>query len=64
VLNPDVHMFVQEDFYQVEHDVVAAIMTQLSLEAGLKKWGVKAFRAAHSKMKQLYLQKTFKPKHF
>jgi hypothetical protein len=30
VLNPDAHMFVQEDFYQAEPDVVAAIMTQLS----------------------------------
>jgi hypothetical protein len=29
VLNPDAHMFVQEDFYQAEPDVVAAIMTQL-----------------------------------
>jgi hypothetical protein len=36
VLNPDVHMFVQDDFYQAEPDVVAAIMTQLSLKAGLK----------------------------
>jgi hypothetical protein len=34
VLNPDAHMFVQEDFYQAEPDVVAAIMTQLSLKAG------------------------------
>jgi hypothetical protein len=39
VLNPDSHMFVQEDFYQSEPDVVAAIMTQLSLKAGLKEWG-------------------------
>jgi hypothetical protein len=37
VLNPDLHMFVQEDFYQAEPDVVAAIMTQLSLKAGLKE---------------------------
>jgi hypothetical protein len=32
-------MFVQEDFYQAEPDVVAAIMTQLSPKAGLKEWG-------------------------
>jgi hypothetical protein len=38
VLNPDSHMFVQEDFYQAEPDVVAAIMMQLSLKAGLKEW--------------------------
>jgi hypothetical protein len=39
VLNPDSHMFVQEDFYQADLDVVATIMTQLSLKAGLKEWG-------------------------
>ena len=55
VLNPDAHMFVQEDFYQAEPDVVAAIMTQLSLKVGLKEWGDKAFTAAHSEMKQLHL---------
>jgi hypothetical protein len=27
VLNPDAHMFVQEDFYQSEPNVLAAIMT-------------------------------------
>jgi hypothetical protein len=64
VLNPDAHMFVQEDFYQSEPDVVAAIMTQLSLKAGLKEWGNKGFKEAHSEMKQLHLCKTFKPKHW
>jgi hypothetical protein len=38
VLNPDSHMFVQDDFYQAAPDVVSAIMTQLSLKAGLKEW--------------------------
>jgi hypothetical protein len=37
VLNPDSHMFVQEDFYQADPDVVTAIMTQISLKAGLKE---------------------------
>jgi hypothetical protein len=37
VLNPYAHMFVQEDFYQAEPDIVAAIMTQLSLKASLKE---------------------------
>jgi hypothetical protein len=27
VLNPDAHLFVEEGFYKVEPDVVAAIMT-------------------------------------
>ena len=39
VLHPDAHMFMQDDFYQMEPDVVATIMTQLSLKAGLKTWG-------------------------
>jgi hypothetical protein len=67
VLYPDAHMFVQDDFYQAEPDVVAAIMTQLSLKAGLKEWGKKGFKAAHYEMKQLHLRKTFKtfkPKHW
>jgi hypothetical protein len=64
VLYPDAHMFVQDDFYRAEHDVVAAIMTQLSLKAGLKEWGKKGFKAAHYEVKQLHLRKTFKPKHW
>jgi hypothetical protein len=64
VLNPDAHMFVQEDFYQAEPDVVAAIMTQLSLKAGLKERGDQAFTAARSEMKHLHLRNTFKPKHW
>ena len=63
VLHPDAHMFVQDDFYQAEPDAVAAIMMQLSLKAGLKKWGDKAFKAAHAEMKQLHLRDTFKPMH-
>jgi hypothetical protein len=64
VLYPDAHMFVQDDFYQAEPDVVAAIMTQLSLKAGMKEWGKKGFKAAHYEMKQLHLCKTFKPNHW
>jgi hypothetical protein len=64
VLNPDAHMFTQDDFYQAEPDVVAAIMAQLSLNAVLKEWCKKGFKAAHSEMEQLHLRKTFKPKHW
>jgi hypothetical protein len=39
VLNHDSLMCVQDDLYQAEPDVVAAIMTQLSLKAGLKELG-------------------------
>jgi threonyl-tRNA synthetase len=44
VLNPDAHMFVQEDFYQAEPDVMAAIMTQRSLKSGLKEWATRPAR--------------------
>ena len=54
VINPDAHMFMQEDFYQAEHDIVAHIMMQLSLKVGLREWGDKAFNATHSEMKQLH----------
>jgi hypothetical protein len=50
VINPDPQMFVEEDFYQAEPDIVAAIMTQLSLKVGLKEWGDKAFTGAQSEM--------------
>jgi hypothetical protein len=37
VLYPDSHMFVQEDFYQSDPNVVAHTITQLSLKSGLKQ---------------------------
>jgi hypothetical protein len=64
VLNPDAHMLMQNDFYQAEPDVVAAVMTQLSLKAGLKEWGDKAYEAAESEMKQLNFRKTFELMHW
>jgi hypothetical protein len=57
-------MFIQEDFYQSDPDVVAHIMTQLSLKSGLKQWGDKAYAAVTSEMKQLHFRNTFKPKHW
>jgi Reverse transcriptase (RNA-dependent DNA polymerase) len=64
LLHPDAHMFVQDDFYQAEPDVVAAVMTQLSLKNGLKEWGDEAYEAAVSEMKQLHFRKTFEPLHW
>jgi hypothetical protein len=64
VMNPDAHMFVQNDFYQAEPDVVAAVMTQLSLKAGLREWGVTARTAVKSEMKQLHMRETFRPMHW
>jgi hypothetical protein len=60
-LNPDSHMFFQEDMYQAEPDVVALILTQLSLKAGLEHWGDKGKAAVRSEMKQLQFRDTFKP---
>ena len=64
VLHPDAHTFVQHDFYQAEPDVVAMIMTQLSLRAGLKTWGDQGYEAAYAEMKQLHMRDTFRPKHW
>jgi hypothetical protein len=36
MMHPDYHMFIQEDFYQANPNVVVHIMTQLSLKSGLK----------------------------
>ena len=64
VMHPDAHMFLQDDFYQYEPDVVAAIMTQLSLKRGLQEWGDDGYLAAEAEMKQLHFRNTFKPKHW
>jgi hypothetical protein len=44
-------------------EVVAKVMTQLSLKAGMKQWGSDAHEAARSEMKQLHMQDTFQPVH-
>ena len=63
VLHPDVHMFAHEYFYQDEPEVVIAIMTQLSFNAGLKEWVEKEHSSANSDMKQLHIRITFIPIH-
>jgi hypothetical protein len=57
-------MFVEDDFYQAEPDIVAPIMAQLSLTSSFKEWGEEAFIAAQSEMKKLDFRNTFKPKHW
>jgi hypothetical protein len=57
-------MFVQEDFNQSDPDVMAHIMTQLSLKSGLKQWGNKGYVVVMSEMKQLHFSNMFKPKHW
>jgi hypothetical protein len=61
VLHPDAHMFFQMS--EEQPTVVAAIMTQLSLKAGMKAWKDKAHEAVHSEMKQLHYRDTFQPMH-
>ena len=63
VMNPDAHMFVQEEFYQAEPDVVESVMTQLSLNSGLRAWEDRAYTAVQSEMKQLLFRNNFKAKH-
>ena len=57
-------MFVQEEFYQAEPDVMASVMAQLSLNIGLRAWGDKAYKAVQSEMKQFHYRNTFKPKNW
>ena len=42
-------MFSRKEMYQ-EPDVVAKIMTQLSLKVRLQTWGTEAKKAAHSEI--------------
>ena len=63
-LNLDAHIFVQEEFYQAELEVVASVMTKLSLKSGLRAWGDKSYTTVQSEMKQFHFRNTFKPKHW
>ena len=64
VLYPDAHQLFQDRMCQSEPDVVAVIITQLSLKSGLKQWGDKAQSAVKAEMKQLHFRDTFKPMHW
>ena len=63
-MHPDLHMSFCQNMIEEQPDAVAAIMTQLSLKAGMKEWGGKARKAAYSEMKQLHLRTTFRPMHW
>ncbi len=45
-------------------DVVGMIMTQLSMKAAIKKWGIEAQYAITKEMKQLHWWDSYKPKHW
>ena len=44
--------------------VVATVMTQLSMKAGLKAWGDPAKSAVKEEMQQLHMRDTFQPRHW
>jgi hypothetical protein len=57
-------MFIQEDFYQSDSDVVVHIMKTPLLKSSLEQWGKKANAVVTSEMKQLQFWDMFKPKHW
>jgi len=64
VLHPDTHLLFCQCAIADEPDVVARIMTQLSLKAGMRQWGKVAEQAVLSEMKQLHMRDTFRPMHW
>ena len=63
-LHPDLHRKFCQVEMQEQPDVVAVIMTQLSLKMGVKSWKDKGRSAAKADMKQLHMRDTFIPKHY
>jgi hypothetical protein len=64
IMHPDAHMATFPEPEEAEADIMALIMTQLSLKAGLNQWGDKAKAAVHSEMHQLHFRDTFEPLHY
>ena len=59
------HLLDGDKDSNVEYDLlIGIIMTQLSLKAALKEWGLEAHEAALKEMKQLHFRNTFKPVHW
>ena len=56
-------MFFNQGITIHDPDVVGAIMNQLSLKAGLKRWGKKVIDEIHSEMNQIHMRDTFLPLH-
>jgi hypothetical protein len=46
VLHPEAHAFFNQSTHQEEPDIIAPIMTQLSMKADLKQWGGKATKGS------------------
>ena len=52
-LHTDANMFLMKTILEEQPDIMAAIMTQLSINAGLKYWGTRTHEAVQSDSKQL-----------
>ena len=63
-LHPDSYRQFCQVEMQEQSDVVAVIMTQLSLKMGLKTWKDKGRSAAKAEIKDLHMQDTFIPKRY
>ena len=63
VIYPDAHMFVQDDFYQYDPDVIATNMTQLTFKSAPKVWGNDAQLAVEAEVKLLHWRNSFCPVH-
>lgn len=61
---PDQHYDFFNQMQKDSPEVVAEVMTQLSLKAGLKAWGKDAKKAVYTEMKQLHIRNTFRPRHW
>jgi hypothetical protein len=59
-IHPYAHIWGQYEV-DVNEQVVAAIMLQLSMKAGITKWGEKANEAIQAEMYQLHMRDTFEP---
>ena len=56
--------FLQDTHYKHSPDIVAAVLTQLSLKAALRQWGNDAKIAVEAEAKQLHWRNSFKPVHW
>ena len=58
-VHPDTHMHLMQgiDYYHV----MFYAMTQLSMKAGMRRWGDPATEAVSTELEQLHYRDTFKP---
>jgi hypothetical protein len=59
-VHPDQHVYSRQD-PPISVQMVGAIMTQLSMKAGIKQWGKAARDACKAEMYQLHMRETFEP---